>query len=82
MERLVSIDIRLAGVVLLGALVAGSVFGQAPPRELTVHLAQANNNSLYALVRAKFEPGGSWTRGLSDSSICGGKKSLTSSGTR
>jgi hypothetical protein len=27
------------------------------PRELKVHLAQANNNSPYAFVRAKFEPG-------------------------
>lgn len=27
------------------------------PRELTVHLAQANNDSPYAFVRAKFEPG-------------------------
>jgi hypothetical protein len=27
------------------------------PRELKVHLAQANNNSPYAFVRARFEPG-------------------------
>src|SRR5262245_33374151 len=29
----------------------------AGPRELTVHLAQANNNSPHAFVRAKFNPG-------------------------
>src|SRR4051812_13203587 len=39
---------------VLGALNPG---GAAEARELTVHLAQANNDSPYAFVRAKFEPG-------------------------
>jgi hypothetical protein len=33
------------------------MFAQEPRRELIVHLVQANNNSGYAFVRAKFEPG-------------------------
>src|SRR5262245_3167650 len=32
-------------------------FRQKPRNELTVHLAQASNNSPYAFVRARFEPG-------------------------
>ncbi len=34
-----------------GAVAAGA------PRELKVHVAQANNNSPYTFVHAKFEPG-------------------------
>jgi hypothetical protein len=46
--------------VLLAACALGIV-GRAeagePPVELRVHLAQANNDSPYAFVRAKFNPG-------------------------
>jgi hypothetical protein len=39
------------------ALGAPGPAGAAGPRELQVHLAQANNDSPYAFVRAKFHPG-------------------------
>jgi len=57
MRRLVFLNCRLGGVLLLGALAAGPVFGSGPRHQLNIHLAQANNNSPYAFVRAKFEPG-------------------------
>ncbi len=38
-------------------LSSASPVDAAAPRELKVHLAQANNRSPYAFVRAKFEPG-------------------------
>jgi hypothetical protein len=47
------------GRMVLGAAIlvmAGRAAGQAP-RELKVHLAQANNDSPYTFVRAKFIPG-------------------------
>lgn len=55
-------DIAYVGMVLLmlPALIAGAQqSGEAgrPVRELAIHLAQANNDSPYAFVRAKFEPG-------------------------
>src|SRR6185437_10247087 len=45
-----------AGLILL-TLAATCLAETATPRELRVHLAQANNDSPYAFVRAKFEPG-------------------------
>lgn len=41
----------------LWALTAIGKTEAGAPRELEVHLAQANNDSRYAFVRAKFEPG-------------------------
>lgn len=45
----------VAGFALVAALLPTD-FAVAEPRELKVHLAQANNDSPYAFVRAKFEP--------------------------
>lgn len=42
--------------VVLGLSVFPVGFAVGAPRELSVHLAQSNNDSPYALVRAKFEP--------------------------
>src|SRR5215471_13084615 len=49
---------RTASAILLvvGALALNAASAQEP-RNLEVHLAQANNDSPYAFVRAKFEPG-------------------------
>ena len=47
----------LIGTILFAVLEAQQVFGQSPIRELRVHLVQANNDSPYTFVRAKFEPG-------------------------
>ncbi|MGB2824374.1 MAG: hypothetical protein WBF17_25590 [Phycisphaerae bacterium] len=53
----------IAGIIVLVMVVAGAVGAQARQaapagsRELTVHVCQANNESPYAFVRAKFEPG-------------------------
>ena len=51
--------LRTAGLVVLviDAVAAGAAFGQEPRHQLTVHLVQANNDSSYSFVRAKFEPG-------------------------
>jgi hypothetical protein len=57
MQRLVLANINCAGVLIFVTLAAGPGFGQEPHRQLTVHLAQANNDSPYAFVRARFEPG-------------------------
>src|SRR5262245_47465969 len=46
-----------AAMVFFGTLAAEPGFGQEPSRQLTVQLAQANNDGPYAFVRAKFEPG-------------------------
>ena len=45
-------------VAMMGCLFAtdGRAQGEAREDALTVHLCQANNNSPYAFVRAKFEP--------------------------
>jgi hypothetical protein len=43
--------------LLVGIFSAAPVRAQEPYRELVVHLAQANNESPYAFVRARFEPG-------------------------
>lgn len=48
---------RIAVSLLLSTVVGDFVFGQDVVRELTVHLVQACNDSPYAFVRAKFEPG-------------------------
>src|SRR5438552_18010942 len=49
---------RACGIILAAcALGLPQRAGAEEPRELTVHLAQANNNSPYAFVRAKFRPG-------------------------
>jgi hypothetical protein len=45
--------VAVAGVIVISAAPAYA----EGPRELRVHLAQANNDSPYAFVRAKFEPG-------------------------
>jgi len=55
--QLVFLASRFAAALLLVTMAAGPAFGEEPRRELTVHLAQANNDSPYAFVRAKFEPG-------------------------
>ncbi len=49
---------RIAVIALL-VVVSSIVCAETPaaPRELKVHLAQANNQSPYAFVRAKFDPG-------------------------
>ena len=49
----------IACSILLAACALGSAgsASAASPRELKVHLAQANNDSPYAFVRAKFKPG-------------------------
>src|SRR5215471_2913525 len=49
---------RTASAILLvvGALALNAASAQEP-RNLEVHLAQAKNDSPYAFVRAKFEPG-------------------------
>jgi hypothetical protein len=52
-----SVSLGLIGVHLFGPLLSGSVSGQEPLRELSVHLTQANSDSPYAFIRAKFEPG-------------------------
>jgi hypothetical protein len=46
-------------LLALAALAVGvtTPAGAAEIRELTVHVAQANNDSVYAFVRAKFDPG-------------------------
>jgi hypothetical protein len=44
-------------VAVLETVPAGPASGQQPTRQLTVHLAQANNDSPYSFIRAKFEPG-------------------------
>ena len=43
-----------AVILVLWLYPAGPAY--STPRELKVHLAQANNHSQYAFVRAKFEP--------------------------
>jgi hypothetical protein len=51
---------HFAAPLFLALFAVGFAFGSAnaqSPRELTVHLAQANNDSPYAFMRAKFEPG-------------------------
>jgi hypothetical protein len=57
MQRLVYVSTGLVGVLFFATIAAGPVFGQEPRRQLTVHLVQANNDSPYTFVRAKFEPG-------------------------
>ncbi len=49
--------ICLAGMLLQGTFAAGPSRAQEPSCELNVHLVQANNDSPYCFVRAKFEPG-------------------------
>ena len=51
--------IALLAVAMIGLLCVtdGRAQGEAREDALTVHLCQANNNSPYAFVRAKFEPG-------------------------
>ena len=45
-------------IVISACVVAGPRWTHGQDfRELKVHLAQANNNSPYSFVRAKFEPG-------------------------
>ena len=44
-------------ILALGTLAVPGWAEAQENRELKVHLAQANNDSLYALVRAKFKPG-------------------------
>jgi hypothetical protein len=49
---------RLFRIVLASAALGSASQSLADtPRELKIHLAQANNDSPYAFVRAKFEPG-------------------------
>ncbi len=47
--------LAIVAIVLVSSLFPAG-FAWAAPRELKVHLAQSNNDSPYALVRAKFEP--------------------------
>jgi len=51
-----SIHLSLLLPALLTLAAAGAV-AAGPSQELKVHVAQANNNSPYTFVRAKFEPG-------------------------
>jgi hypothetical protein len=53
--RRLDANISLVAALLLATAAPAS--GPAPRGELTVHLAQANNSSPYAFVRAKFAPG-------------------------
>src|SRR6201996_8825072 len=39
------------------SLTAANIYAAGAPQVLSVHVAQANNDSPYAFVRAKFEPG-------------------------
>jgi hypothetical protein len=48
---------RACGILLTACALALPVRAVEAPRELKVHLAQANNDSPYAFVRAKFHPG-------------------------
>ncbi len=82
MARLPSATVGCIAALLLGTLAASPAFGQEPRRELTVHLAQANNSSPYAFVRAKFAPGevaDPWAVRFCDPQ---GRDRRTSSGTR
>jgi hypothetical protein len=49
---------KACSIILVACALGAPELARAEgPRELRVHLAQANNNSPYAFVRAKFKPG-------------------------
>jgi hypothetical protein len=51
------VSTRVIFLALAAAAVTPAILGAQENRTLRVHLAQANNDSPYALVRAKFKPG-------------------------